>query len=82
LTFTNTQNSKTRFNPTMYNDEFMFKARKKPILIKAIQVTEPFEVETLEGVMQGKVMDYLVKGIKGELYPVDKEIFEESYEVS
>jgi len=65
----------------MYNDEFMKRYRKKPLCVLAIQVTEPFEVETLEGLMQGKTGDYLVKGIEGELYPVNKEIFEKSYEV-
>lgn len=58
----------------------MFKARKKPIIIKAIQVLEPFEVETTEGIMKGKSMDYLVKGVKGELYPIDRKIFEETYD--
>ena len=30
--------------------------------------------------MKGKAFDFLVKGIKGELYSCDKEIFEKSYE--
>jgi len=69
------------YNRETYDDQLMMKYIKKHIPIKAIQITEPFEVYTLEGIMQGKQYDYLVKGIKGELYPVDKEIFEESYEV-
>lgn len=52
---------------------------KKPIVIEAVQINEEFEVDTLEGTMKGKADDYLVVGIKGEMYPVDKEIFEESY---
>lgn len=69
------------YNRETYDDQSMTIYIKKRIPIKAIQITEPFEVYTIEGIMQGKPNDYLVKGIKDELYPVDKEIFEESYEV-
>ena len=41
----------------------------------------PFTVKTLEGEMRGNAGDYLVTGIKGEQYPVRKDIFEETYEV-
>jgi len=54
---------------------------KKPIPIKAVQMPDEFEVETLEGPMQGKAGDYLLIGIKGEMYPCDREIFEETYQL-
>ena len=73
--------SKISFSSTMYDDKYMKKYRKKPVTIQAIQVLQPFEVETLKGVMTGKKGDWLVKGIKGELYPVDNKIFKETYEV-
>jgi len=54
---------------------------KKKMTAQAVQINEPFEVDTLEANNQkGKAGDYLIKGIKGELYPCDKQIFEESYE--
>jgi hypothetical protein len=62
--------------------ELLKKAKKyvkKPIPIKAIKMNEEFEVETLEGRMKGKPGDYLVEGIRGELYVCDGEIFEETY---
>lgn len=37
-------------------------------------------VNTLEGLMMIHVDDYIVRGIKGEFYPVTKEIFELTYE--
>jgi hypothetical protein len=37
-------------------------------------------VNTLEGTMTGNHWDYLVRGLKGEFYPVQKEIFEATYE--
>ncbi len=54
--------------------------RKRPLVVEAKQIDHSFKVETIEGNMSGKEGDYLVIGIKGEQYPVDKEIFEESYE--
>lgn len=56
-------------------------AIKKPIPVKCIQIDEPFIVETMEGLMKGKAGDYLIVGVKGEAYPCDKEIFEETYEI-
>lgn len=54
---------------------------KKPIPITAIQIKQTFWVKTLEGIHQAKEGDYLIRGIRGELYSCDKEIFEESYEL-
>lgn len=53
---------------------------KKRIPIKAIQVMFHFRVETLAGVMTGAPGDYLIQGIRGELYPCKKIIFESIYE--
>ena len=57
------------------------KALKKPIPVRCIQINEPFEVETLEGVMKGKSGDWLMIGINGEMYPCAKEIFEKTYDL-
>ncbi len=57
------------------------KALKKPIPIKCIQINEPFEVETLEGTMKGKKGDWLMVGIKGELYVCDHKIFKKTYDL-
>ena len=38
-------------------------------------------IETLEGPAKLSVGDTLIKGIKGEFYPVAKEVFEKIYEV-
>jgi hypothetical protein len=56
-------------------------AVKKPIPVKCIQINEPFTVETMEGLMKGKAGDYLIIGIKGEVYPCDQEIFKETYDI-
>ena len=39
------------------------------------------EIVTLEGVMQANPGDYIIKGIKGELYPCKPDIFEMTYDI-
>ncbi|MGW8381262.1 hypothetical protein ACWB45_00575 [Streptococcus parasuis] len=38
------------------------------------------EINTLEGVMIADQGDYIIQGIKGEIYPCKPDIFEASYE--
>ena len=38
------------------------------------------EIRTPEGVMRGNHGDYLIRGIRGEVYPCKPDIFEETYE--
>ena len=57
------------------------KAVKNPIAIKCFQINEPFEVQTMEGIMKGKKGDWLMVGISGEMYPCDNEIFKKSYTI-
>jgi len=37
-------------------------------------------VQTLEGVMVASAGDWIIRGVKGELYPCKPDIFEASYE--
>jgi hypothetical protein len=37
-------------------------------------------IKTLEGVMTANQGDYVIKGIKGEIYPCKPDIFEATYE--
>jgi hypothetical protein len=39
------------------------------------------EIKTLEGVMIAKTGDYIIKGVKGEVYPCKADIFEQTYEL-
>ena len=57
------------------------KAMKKPIPVRCIQINETFEVETMEGVMQGKKGDWLIIGVHGEMYPIDDMIFKKTYDL-
>ena len=54
--------------------------RKKPLIVHAEQINEPFRVDSLEGdYKQGKAGDYLMRGVEGECYICDKNIFEKTY---
>lgn len=55
--------------------------RKKPIVIHAKAFNEEFRVKSLEGdYKQGSAGDYLMQGVRGELYICDKAIFEKTYD--
>lgn len=38
------------------------------------------EIKTLEGVMIAEAGDYIIRGVKGEIYPCKADIFEITYE--
>jgi hypothetical protein len=57
------------------------RALKKPIAIAAYKIIEPFQVQTTEGLMKGKMGDWLMEGVSGELYICPAEIFTKSYDI-
>lgn len=59
-----------------------FSQYRKTSLTWAKQMDEPFTCDTLEGDnIKEKAGDYLcIGGAKGEQWPVDKEVFESTYE--
>ncbi len=59
----------------------MTQYRKKPVVIKAVQISIPMKVKTLEGTMKGNVGDWLITGFKGEQYFCKDEIFKMTYEI-
>lgn len=38
------------------------------------------EIKTLEGVMRGDCYDYIIQGVKGEIYPCKPDIFNLTYD--
>ena len=53
--------------------------QKKPVVIEAVEIAEPMEIPTLEGVMRGEVGDMLITGVNGEQYPCKPDIFAKTY---
>lgn len=57
------------------------KYKKKPVIIRAVRLKETVIVYTREGRLMGYKGDYLIEGIKGEIYPCGKQIFNETYSI-
>lgn len=56
------------------------KERKVVFGVDEDNKTTSMYIETLEGVMQANAGDYIIKGVKGEIYPCKTDIFELTYE--
>ena len=54
--------------------------RKKPCQIWAYTTDKEIYIDTLEGKMKANKGDWIIKGVKGELYPCKPDIFLETYE--
>ena len=53
--------------------------KKIPVVIEAYQTDEEMEIETLEGVMKANKGDWIIRGVKGELYPCKPDVFDMTY---
>jgi hypothetical protein len=62
--------------------EWICKAIKEGIVIFPFQGTKDCQlaIRTLEGTMIAEQGDWIIQGIKGELYPCKPDIFEATYE--
>lgn len=55
--------------------------RKKPVTVMFRGPVQKEEIiHTLEGDHLARIGDYIIKGVKGEQYPIKPEIFRETYE--
>lgn len=62
-------------------DWFMDKVTTNEIVISDLSAgTGWCNIHTLEGLMRGAHGDYIIKGVKGELYPCKPDIFAATYE--
>jgi hypothetical protein len=61
-------------------DWFMDKVSSNEIILRNNTATPHCEIKTLEGIMKGEAGDYIIKGIKGEIYPCKPDIFELTYD--
>ena len=53
--------------------------RRLPEIRKAVQINELFQIDSLEGILNGKAGDYIVQGHEGEYYICDQQIFKKTY---
>jgi hypothetical protein len=52
---------------------------KRPIPIKAAELTEEVEIHTREGILRAYSGDFILQGVQGEIYPCGREIFFKTY---
>ena len=64
----------TREAPPMWLVDALLDGRVNPVETGGVGIT------TREGVMRGDVGDWIIRGVKGELYPCKPDIFEATYE--
>jgi hypothetical protein len=57
------------------DDSVYVRGSKLPDYQKEMEMT----VTTLEGQVRARVGDYIIRGVRGEFYPCEKSIFEETY---
>ena len=57
------------------------KTYRKTTTIEAVQAPCSFWIHTLEGRMYGRKGDWIAIGVRGEIYPIGRVIFEETYEL-
>jgi hypothetical protein len=53
--------------------------QKQPVVVSAYQLTEPAQVETMEGTMNGAPGAWMITGVAGENYICDPDIFAQTY---
>lgn len=56
----------------LYNGEVWYQGGDEPY----------YTIKTLEGEMRANVDDWIIRGVKGEIYPCKPEIFEATYEAA
>jgi hypothetical protein len=61
-------------------ERFTFRRYVKTQATFATKMLGAFRVQTPEGLHEGKPGDYLAIGVHGEMYPIDADVMEESYE--
>ena len=55
-------------------------ARKVWFGVNQDNIVDSMFIDTLEGVHKADIGDYIIRGVKGELYPCKPDIFEMTYE--
>ena len=54
--------------------------KKRPVQIRTVKLKEKVAIKTREGTLYGEAGDFLIEGIKGEVYPIGEEIFYKTYD--
>ena len=70
-----------RFGVDCWPDWFHDKVTSNDVITSGqYKDLESCKIKTLEGTMEARKGDWIIKGIRGELYPCKSDIFEKTYE--
>ena len=67
-------------NPELWPDWFSDATKKPPGADGKAFMGDMVEILTLEGSMTGSLGDWIIQGVKGEIYPCKPDIFQATYE--
>jgi hypothetical protein len=68
---------------SLENQNGTFRARKVPVEVDVYgPVRSRCEIHTREGTVVAEPGDYIIRGVEGEVYPIDADVFEQTYEVT
>lgn len=56
--------------------------RKKPVLVEFRDAVPGETVETREGILTAEEGDYIIRGVEGDVYPVGREVFNKTYDLT
>lgn len=70
-----------RFGIDNMPDWFMDKVTSNEIILHFYFYKQWCEIKTLEGVMKAYEGDFIIKGVKGEIYPCKPDVFNQTYEM-
>lgn len=68
-------------NRVPFTDQDLIHIRKKPVISHAFVAKCRLFVTTPHGALWASAGDYIIKDVRGDLYPCAKEVFEQTYEV-
>lgn len=71
-----------QWNGDNISDVMMFMYPLKPVYMERFSNADDLVgIETLEGLMVASKGDWIIRGVKGEVYPCKPDIFEATYEL-
>lgn len=54
--------------------------QKRPVVVEVRgPIDEPEAIETMEGTLRASEGDLIIRGVEGEIYPIDPDVFERTY---
>lgn len=70
-----------KFTGWNWADCYQFMSEEPLFFPQEVRFEEEIVIETLEGDMTANRGDYIIKGVEGEFYPIQPDIFHKTYDI-